>query len=412
MSELRKVSLLLLGILICTSPAMAQSGSRVGSGLIRRRILQQQGLTRAWWSQAVMNYRRDKLQHLTNDDKNVYVQSSNGILTTFDAESGRKKWATRIGSADAPGMPASSNDTHVFVWSAATLFMLDKESGKIVEQFDLPGQPSTSARADEEQIYIGFLDGSLYAFDIESGMVNWRYQTSKRILVPALPHSHTVLFASTNGILYSVDALTRDTVFQFESDSQITAPMAVFEDLVLLASEDYKLYALNINNGSQGWRSPFLSGERIKQAPVVIKNDVYLVPEHRGLYCLSAKTGDEHWYVEGIEKLLSLSPRRVYAVDRLNRLVILNRDTGAKVGGVPLGPATVHMTNDFTDRIYVATSSGTIVCLRETPRDLPHFHKNPEEQPLMPQFAPANAQAAAPAAEDATAADADAKPAP
>ncbi len=391
MSQFGKVSLLLLGILIWTSPATAQSRSRVGSGLIHQKVLERQGLTRSWWAQAVMNSHRDKLRHLTNDLDNVYAQCTNGIMTAFDAETGRKKWAQRFGSGDGPSMPASSNDKHVFVWSAVTLYVMDKETGRILKEFDLPGQPSTSAVADEEQIYLGFLDGSMYAFDIESGAINWRYRTSKRIVVPALPHSHTVLFASTNGVLYSVDALTRETVFQFESDSRITAPMAVYKDLVLLASEDYKLYALNINNGGQGWRVPFLSGEPIQQAPVVIKDDVYLVPEHRGLFRIAAATGDEHWYQPGIRQLLSLSPQFAYGVDELNRLIVLDGETGEKVGGISLGPASIHLTNKFTDRVYVATPTGTIVCLRETQRDLPLYHKNADQQPLMPQFAPEQA---------------------
>lgn len=394
MSELRKISLLLLGILMWTSPAVAQTGSRVGSGLINQRFLQQQGLTRAWWSQAVMNYQRDKLRHFTNDDENVYAQCTNGILTTFDAETGRKKWAVRFASGDAPSMPASSNDKNVFIWSAATLYVIDKNTGVIHKTFDLPGQPSTSAVADKEQIYLGFLDGSMYAFNIDTGAINWRYRTSKRIAVPALPHGHSVLFASTNGVLYSVDALTRDTIFQFESDSRITAPMAIYKDLVLLASEDFKLYSLNVNNGGQGWPAPFLSGERIKQAPIVIKDDVFLIPEHRGLFRIAAATGEEHWYQAGIEKLLALSPQFVYGVDRLNRMVVLNRDTGGKVRGFPLGQATIQLTNQFTDRIYIATPTGTIACLRETPRDLPLHHRNPENQPLMPQFAPDNPETA------------------
>jgi len=388
MLRLRRSSLVLLVCFLTASPALAQSGSHAGSGLTRQNQLRQQGLTRAWWGQAVMDYQRDKLRHLTTDGDHVFAQCTNGIITAFDAESGRKLWSNRIGDTDAPQMPASTNDEHLLVWSAATMYLLNKDNGQKELQFKLPGQPSTSARSDKEQIYVGFLDGSLYAFDLKTGTINWRFRTSRRIVVPALPHSHTVLFASTNGSLYSVDALTRDLVFQFEADNVISAPMGLYKDWVLLPSEDYKLYAVNINNGEEGWKAPFLSGERIRKAPVVIDDEIYVIPEHRGLFQLAAETGVERWYVRGITEVLAVSPTKVFAVDKLERLVVLDRKSGKKTGGVPLGPATVLMTNTDTDRIYLATPQGTVICLHEVDRDLPFFHKEAEDRPFMPPISP------------------------
>lgn len=388
MLELKKSGLLLLGILVWTAPAFAQSGSRLSSGLLDEERLVQRGLTREWWSQAVMNYRRDKVTHVTNDERNVYVQCNNGVLTTFDAESGKQKWATRVGQADSPSLAASTNDEMLFVWSRATLYMLNKETGQVLKTYDLPNQPSTSAQADAEQIYLGCLDGSMYAFDIKTGKQNWRYRTSARIVVPAMPNGISVLFASTNGSLYAVEASTRNVVFEFETDNSVTAPIGRYKQLALLASEDYKLYAVDSRNGSQAWSAPFLSGGRIKLAPVVIGDDVFLTPENRGLYRIAAEDGAERWYHEGIQRFLAASPQRVYGIDRLNNLVVMDRETGETINGLSLGRLSIHVTNDRTDRIYLATTTGKIVCVRETSRPLPHYHLHPEEQPILPEFAP------------------------
>ncbi len=395
MFVLRNLGLLLLGMLIGVAPAAAQSNSRVGSGLTARQILKKHGLERAWWAQAVMNFQRDTLTHITNDERNVYVQSSNGVLTAFDAESGRQKWYQRVGNSDNPTMEASSDEKHVYVWSRANLYVLDKNDGKILMEIDLPDQPSTSARADSEGLYLGFLDGSVYKFDPENGRLVWRYKTSKRILVPPLPNGDNVLFASTNGILYNVNSLTRDHIYLFETDNQLTAPLARYQDLVLLASEDFKLYAVNIKNGSEGWKHPFLSGDKIRKAPIVIGDNVYLTPEHRGLFRLDAATGVEHWFADGIDKVVAINPKYVYGVDRLNHLVKISQDTGEIEGRFALGPLLYHMTNALTDRIYLARKDGLVVCLRETDREFPHYHQRPDEQPLLPQFAPEAPAAAA-----------------
>jgi hypothetical protein len=49
------------------------------------------------------------------------------------------------------------------------------------------------------------------------------------------------------------------------------------------------------------------------------------------------------------------------------------------------------LANDRSDRIYLATESGLVICLREQGREFPRFHKYPEREPILPEFAPEGA---------------------
>jgi len=80
------------GALVCwlslVSGLFAQ-GTKQETPLPTSRQLARFGLERAWWSQATMNVYRDKVAHLALDEESIYVQSTGGAVTAFDAETGR-----------------------------------------------------------------------------------------------------------------------------------------------------------------------------------------------------------------------------------------------------------------------------------------------------------------------------------
>lgn len=413
--------LTLLTVVLGASPAVAQRTSLVGARLPSEDMLNHYGLTRAWWSYATMNSHRDHLLHLTLDEFNFYAQASSGLVTAFDAETGKRLWAAQIGGSDRASYPLTFNDELLFVVNGMKLFAVQKFDGNIRWDLSLPAQPTTSPVSDEFRVYMGFMDGSCYAFDLAlidelnaTGMlpqwsgnaIVWRYKTSKSIIVPVVPAGDVLAFASQNGSLYSVTAEKRDLNFQFETDAKLSAPMALYDNWLLVASEDYNFYAVDIRNGATPWQ--MTAGLPIRREPRVILGNVYLSPERGGMYKMTAETGKIQWHHPRAEELFAVSPHRVYASDDLNNLLILSRGTGATLGIIPLPKFTHRVVNDRTDRIYMATSAGLILGLHETNRDFPVFHRYPDRLPLLPEFGSEDAKpvdAGAPTSDEATGSD-------
>src|SRR5262249_14518230 len=273
--------------------------------------------------------------------------------------------------------------------------------GNIAWRLGLPGMAGTSPVADDRRIYVGFMDGSLYAFDLETtqklfsegklpkfseSCVLWRYRTSRQIAIPAVPEGDLVAFASRNGSLYCVTKERRKLVFQFETDAPLSAPIARYHDNLLLASQDFNFYSLNMKNGRQGWQ--YTAGTVIKKAPILIGDDVYLFPHHGNMCRLSAETGVPYWSVPRMVDFLAASSDRVYVVDKNNNLVILSREYGQSQGMFPLDRFTNHLANDRSDRIYLATEAGLVMCLHEQGREFASYHVHPDRQPILPEFAP------------------------
>jgi len=89
-------------------PVQAQSVSAsVSAELPTARLLSRYGLEQAWWGHATLNPKRDKVKFLVVDEENVYSQATNGVITAFDADSGKLLWESIVG-----GMVMTSTITY------------------------------------------------------------------------------------------------------------------------------------------------------------------------------------------------------------------------------------------------------------------------------------------------------------
>ncbi len=405
-------------------PAQTQSTQR---SLPTRQQLARQGLELAWWGQGVMNPSRDKVVHLTSDEDCVFVQSSSGVVTAFDGQTGQRRWAVQLGQFDPPSFPVVTNEDLALVVVGTRLYALDKLKGRTLWELRLPGQPSTSPAADNEHVYLGMLDGSVYAFDLRKiyqlfkedrlpdwsfQAIAWRYATAGEITSPPLIFNTRVCMASRDGNVYAVSTDRRNLIFQFETDAPILAPIARVDDLLYVASEDFSFYALRVRPQSQE-KSPkaagegvfveqtvrrdkesgkvvweFTSGLPIRKAPYPIGKDIFIIPDRGGLYCLDSHNGKQKWWQPQGVNFAAASGKRVYATDYDGNLLILSRPTGSITGTLPMRKFSKLFHNDRTDRIVMGTDSGLVVCLREKGRVIPTFHMYPDRLPILPEFAP------------------------
>jgi len=369
------------------------------SQLPTRQLLDRFGLEMMWWGHATINPSRDRVRHFVADEETVYVQSTAGTITAFDSETGRQLWAQQIGIRDATAYPIVTNDRLALVSSGMQLYAINKWTGKILWRIKLPGLPSTSPSADDEQLYFGTLDGSVYALSLDKinelysrnllpqwseETFKWRYQTGDVIVSPPLSTGRIVNFASKDRSLYSVAATTRDLQFQFEVDDPLTANIGQSGKFLYLATGGDRIFCVNRENGAVRWEYP--TGLPILNAPVVLDNAVYIFPSNGGMFSLSALSGRQNWWRGQMTAFIAASRNRVYVTDENDNIGVLTRDNGQRIGLIRLNHFTNRISNERTDRIFLATDSGMIACLREKGQEFPVYHKYPDRRPIMPEF--------------------------
>ncbi|HEY0984700.1 MULTISPECIES: outer membrane protein assembly factor BamB family protein [unclassified Schlesneria] len=359
------------------------------------------GLERAWWGQAVTNPHRDKVKHVSIDETIVYVQSSSGVTTAFDAENGQQLWAVQLGRFDQPSFAAISNETEAMIIVGSTMYGLDKRTGRTIWTLVLDGQPSTGPAADDTQVYYGTIDGMLHAYSLSKiqrlfeqrrlpqwslEAQVWTFKAGKEITSPPITNGRVVNFASRDGSLYSISAANRKLIYQLETDQAIVAPLASHGSNMFMASEDLTFFALDLFKGKIRWE--FTSGLPVRKAPVAFDNELYVIPDRGGLYSLDPNTGDRRWWKPDLTHFIAATGDAVAASDVDGNLVMISRENGAAIGSLPLHRFVVRPSNDRTDRIYMATEAGLVICLRQTGHSYPVYHRFPDRLPLLPEITP------------------------
>lgn len=383
-----------------TSNAFAQ-GSKQETPLPSPRLLARYGLERAWWSQATLNIYRDKIAHVTLDEENLYVLSTGGAFTALDAETGRKRFSVQLGRGDSPSYPAVSNDELVLVNAGMMMYAVEKTTGDVKWSLELPSQPSTGPTVDNLHVYYGTLDGSIYAFDLKQIeklhnanrlpqwtdiAKKWRFKTAAEVTSAPIISTGVINFASRDKSLYSVSRVERKLQWQFETKKPISAPMGRSSGMLFLGTEDLNVFAIDQEKGAVRWQ--FVAGLPIRKQPRVIEDDVYVFPEAGGVHALNRLNGSPKARTAGPSDFIAATKTVLLTSDDVGNLIVLSRRDLAIIGALNLSDYKVRLGNDLTDRAYLATRTGLVICLREVGKEFPTYHLFPERQPLLPEFAP------------------------
>ena len=396
-SSLRLMAILAIVGTCFISPSFAQL--KGDAPLPTHQQLSRLGLERAWWAQAVLNPHRDKVRHVTIDEDIIYVQASSGVTTAFDAETGHQLWAVQFGRFDQPSFPAISNEDSAMIIVGSTMYGIEKRTGRTIWNLVLPGQPSTSPAVDKKHVYFGTLDGSVYAYSLRKikklyeerrlpqwsmEAQVWKYKAGKEITSPPISNGSFVNFASRDGSLYSVSTTERQLKYQLETEKAIVAPLTTLGNSMYLASEDFTFCSLSLFNGSVQWE--FTSGLPIRKAPWGVDNELFVMPDRGGMYCLEPATGSRRWWRPDLTNFIALTGGAVATSDLDGNLIMVSRDRGETIGSLPLRRFSVRTGNDRTDRIYVATESGLLICLRQIGHNFPVYHRYPDRLPILPEL--------------------------
>lgn len=431
-----RAALLAVAVGLCTMgfvhTALAQG---LPGGVIPRLTLRQHGLERAWVTQVDIVPGRSRIASMTLHKNLFFVQSDLGMLQAIDAETGRTMWRTQVGDRNQPSVAPGVSDEVVCVASGANLYVLNRSDGRIRWESTLEFSPSAGLAVGNDRVYVPSIDGRVESYTVterKDGKIVVAEPRQNQLFLgvtgvpqtPCLLTPFAISVGTDSGSLFTFAPGQVGALYSVETFGEILAEPAYYKGHILVASRDQYVYCVREMEGDIVWRQSL--DEPISQSPVVIGDLVYAVTERSGLHQLNAKDGEENWFVPGVSQFLSAGANRIYAGDRLGRIRVLDAATGRQLDVLATGGHQVKFTNTENDRIYLASSSGVLHCLREAaltdpvvyhapaPQRSPETQQKPLEgtTPAAPKAptaaAPADDAAADDAAEDDAAADEDA----
>ena len=219
-------------------------------------------------------------------------------------------------------------------------------------------------------VYIGSMDGNLYAVDALTGVKKWQFATGDAVLGTPTVVNSVVFFASWDKKLYALDAETGAK--KWESNPATVALLQPFaapmvSNGMLYYGGEHFLYALDAATGAKKWE--FRNDEVYpwQASPTVVNGIVYASIRgssggKSGLHALDAATGTLKWHQPGIgisESSPAVAEGLLYAGSEFNGFMAFDAQTGAVKWTFASGLITNSSPTVANGTVYVGASALT-----------------------------------------------------
>lgn len=389
-----------------------------------RTALARLGLERQWMA-IIPLVNDERLMSISQAEDMVFAQTNRANFHAIQAESGQLLWSTNLGNLTARPRGASVNSFAVFATNLNSLFALDRRTGRTIWVKDLGILPASPTACDEERVMVGLGDGKIYAYELkvkkdgksrisDKPLEAWNWKTDGEVESRPLPASRVVAFGSSDGKVYVAFADERTMLYRIATGGPIGAGLGAFGTrLLLIPSQDRNLYGVDLFTAKVLWSFP--SGAPIEQEPLVADNEIYVVNSAGLLSSIDPNSGSARWTTSTQGgRLVAVGGKRIYLKSQDGDLFINDRATGQTIAdpratlervGLNLRPYDRGLTNRLNDRLYLATTSGMVLCLREIGLTTPRLLRDPKAPAFgyIPVSGLATTPPASPAAEDAPA---------
>jgi outer membrane protein assembly factor BamB len=374
--------------------------------------LDRMSLTMAWSARILLGGNRDGFYSIqllpAGSSVQVLAQTFSGSVALFDGETGDLLWQAQVGTPYRVPQPAGYNDNSIFVIRRNVLYILnratglqriyttDKLSGVRTYGYELPYSPSAGPVAEDDMLYCvmstrvmafalpayGAIDKFGKAADTGDGGAPlmpepaWSYLIGNEFVqLPPLVAGSQVSVATASGTFLSINKFKGVVRDEFVTDGKVVAPVGQHGQWAYIGTDKATLYAFNMENQKLLWR--FLPGGAVRRQPAVTDRDVFVAGDQVGLYRVSRDTGREIWLARQIDRFLAANDKFVYALHHSGEFHVLDYLRGSTLARYDLKDWTIPVANELSDRIYLGSNDGQIVCLRHRDLKAPLRYKLP-----------------------------------
>ena len=149
------------------------------------------------------------------------------------------------------------------------------------------------------KVYIGDLDGTVYAIDLQTGAEKWKFKNPTPQVgfnTAAAVRDGLVYLGDQDGTFFCLDARSGEQKWTVKAEAEINSAANFYQDKVLFGSQDATLYCLDAKSGKQLWTHGI--GNQIRCSPTVIENRCFLAGCDGKLHVIDLSNGEEAGSVE------------------------------------------------------------------------------------------------------------------
>lgn len=295
----------------------------------------------------------------------VVVQETSGTISILEANTGALRNSTQVASPLTRFVGNFRTDNSIVVSSDNDAFIIDIETGSMVERQDLSRVVSTHPVFIGNQKVYGTAIGHLYAHYMDPPVDAWAFDLGSPIDAQPVLVGSVVVAVSRRGDIAMIDAPTGTLLARASIFGGLEADPVAGDGVVYLASLDQSVYAYGLD-GRQIWRLRTEAPLRI--TPTYHEGALYVPTSDQGLRALDAGTGTQLWTQPEISgRVIGVRNGRLLTWDG-TVAATLEPDTGEVIGSTPLTGVALLKPDQFVDGNLYAVSTGGIVA-KFQPRD-------------------------------------------
>jgi outer membrane protein assembly factor BamB len=269
--------------------------------------------------------------------------------------------------------------------NGSSLYLLARGTGEPIWDRPLGMNPTLSVAMSDALVFVPGLNGQVEAYSLPSDegdqrvTAPWIYHAGGQVTAAPTLASTTVSWATDRGQMFVADMKGPVMLYRRQTGGPIYGRATFLPpDRWVIASTDGYVTALDERSGVVEWE--FSTGFDLYQTPIAQADYTYAVTRQNELFCISSDDGLEQWATQGIEQMLACGKDKLYARGTGGTLVALDKQSGKRIASLAASDYSIGYGNFLTDRIYLLTTRGTLLCLREQAAHHPILYR-PLPQP-------------------------------
>lgn len=370
---------------LCVLPLIALAcGAVLGADdFIRAEPLHDAGLVKFWQLQLPLAPDQIVRDAYLVDDQ-LYFGTHDGYVYAVDAKTGILRWVQPVTrSGYHVRRPCHFAERTVFVTPIDIQFY-DKRTGDGLTRKPIRFPSGTGPITDGTRLFVGGLDGRLYAFDGQTQYVEWRLITDGPIYSTPTIYNQEVIVGNDGGTVYACTRERKAFLWRALTHGPVQADLVVDEFGVYVASRDQSLYCFDLGFGQVRWRVRFAAP--LYDAPFVTPSLVFQYAPTEGVAAVDTALMPEdgervRWKLPAGRLTLALNGELVYILGNEVLLAVQQKD-GAIASTVPAPRFTMGLPVLDMPTVYLAAPDGRIFCAR--PPNVPFLRQEDVAAALRP----------------------------
>jgi outer membrane protein assembly factor BamB len=243
------------------------------------------------------------------------------------------------------------------------------ETGQPLWDFQAKGPFDATPRIDGDMVYAGSSDGRLYAIELGSGKLRWKYEVGEEVGTTPASGAGLVLVMTLQDTLVAVDAKTGAWKWHHRRESHEgftirgAAAVTIFGDVAMGAYSDGTVAALDLLTGAARWErlvAPKADLMDVDSTPRVEGGKVFVAAYSGSVFALELATGKQLWETKTPGPLRLVTRRDLVVAVTTTQVIGIGAKDGAVRWTLPLEGAPAGEPVLVANRAAIPNGKGLL----------------------------------------------------